>query len=138
MVKKKATRKKRGPGRPRLELDVEQVRALAQIQCTYKEIAAVMRCSIDVIQNHYTDVIAEGREEGKSSLRRAQFKKALEGNSSMLIWLGKHYLDQHDEIKLSSTQEPEVRKLMNKIESLGSTGMLRDVGKKHTEEKEAA
>jgi hypothetical protein len=36
----------------------------------------------------------------------------MEGNPTMLIWLGKHYLGQKEEVRLS-TNEPEVRRLLN-------------------------
>ena len=102
-------------GRPRKELDEEQIKELASIQCTDTEIAAVMRCSVDTLSRNYADLIQEGREHGKSSLRRAQFKKALEGNPAMLIWLGKFYLGQKEEITFTSS-EPEVRQLLERWE----------------------
>lgn len=103
--------------RPRMNLDEDQIKELATIQCTYAEIAAVMKCSIDVIQDRYAHIVKEGREAGKTSLRRAQYKKAMDGNPALLIWLGKHYLEQKDEIKVSST-EPEVRTLLSQWEKL--------------------
>lgn len=102
-------------GRPRLQLDEKQIREMAQIQCTVAEIAAVMGCSIDTINDRYSHIVKEGREQGKMSLRRAQFKKALEGNPAMLIFLGKHYLNQKDQIQLTTT-EPEVRSLLKRWE----------------------
>ena len=89
------------------------------MQCTHKEIAAVMGCDEDTLRNNYSAIINAAREGGKASLRRAQWKKAVdEGNPSMLIWLGKHYLEQREELKLSSTNEPEVRKLVNMWEKV--------------------
>jgi hypothetical protein len=79
------------------------------------EIAAVMKCSVDTLENRYSEVIKIGREEGKQSLRRAQWKKALEGNPAMLIWLGKFYLGQKEEINFTSS-EPDVRALLEKWE----------------------
>lgn len=38
----------------------------------------------------------QGRHEGKSSLRRLQWKAAQKGNSAMLVWLGKQMLGQKD------------------------------------------
>lgn len=101
--------------RPRIKLDEKQIRELAQIQCTYSEIAAVMGVSVDTIERNFATIIKEGREAGKTSLRRAQFKKALEGNPAMLIFLGKHYLNQKDQIQLTTT-EPEVRSLLKRWE----------------------
>ncbi len=97
-------------------LDERQIKELAEMQCTMTEIAAVMGCSVDTLERRYADVIKEGRDRGKSSLRRMQYKKALEGNPTMLIWLGKHYLDQKEAVQLLGTQEPEVRKLLQRWE----------------------
>ena len=97
-------------------LDERQIKELAEIQCTMGEIASVMGCSVDTLERRYADVIKEGRDHGKSSLRRMQYKKALEGNPTMLIWLGKHYLDQKEAVTLLGTQEPEVRKLLQRWE----------------------
>lgn len=85
--------------RPRLELDEDQILALAEIQCTYKEMAAVMNCSTDTLKDRYSDLIEKGRENGKSSLRRIQYRKALDGNITMLIWLGKQYLEQKERVE---------------------------------------
>lgn len=98
------------------ELDIRQIKELAEIQCTMGEIASVMGCSVDTLERRYAEVIKEGRDHGKSSLRRMQYKKALEGNPTMLIWLGKHYLDQKEAVQLLGTQEPEVRKLLQRWE----------------------
>ena len=107
--------KARPVGRPKKELDVEQIRELATIQCTDGEIAAVMRVSVDTITRTYAEMIKEGREHGKSSLRRAQYKLALAGNAQMLIWLGRFYLGQKEEINFTSS-EPDVRALLEKWE----------------------
>jgi hypothetical protein len=113
-VKKGKT--KRPVGRPCKEIDPEKVRDLATIQCTMTEIAAFMRCSVDTLENNFSDVIKEAREAGKESLRRAQWKKAVyEGHPTMLIWLGKFYLNQKEEIAFTSN-EPDVRALLDKWE----------------------
>lgn len=99
--------------RPTLQLDERQIKKLAEIQCTMIEIASVMNCSVDTLENRYSDIIKSGQASGKSSLRRMQYKKAMEGNATMLIWLGKHYLDQKDSVQVMNTTEPEVRKLLH-------------------------
>jgi hypothetical protein len=65
------------------------------------EIAAVCKCSVDTLENRFSDIIKEGRETGKMSLRRLQFKAAEKGNPAILIWLGKQHLDQKDVRHLS-------------------------------------
>lgn len=101
-------------GRPKMKLDEQQIFQLAAFQCTLDEIAAVMKCCVETLVNNYKDLIHKGKEAGKTSLRRAQFRAAMNGNAAMLIWLGKQYLDQKDQREAISTFEPEVRQLLNK------------------------
>jgi hypothetical protein len=44
----------------------------------------------------FSGAYEKGLENGKSSLRRLQWKAALGGNITMQIWLGKQYLGQRD------------------------------------------
>lgn len=106
---------KRKRGRPKKQLDVRLLFELAKIQCTNPEICAVMRISPNVLyDDRYIEIVKSGRESGKMSLRRAQWRKAVEeGNPQMLIFLGKFYLGQKEELILNST-EPEVRELLRK------------------------
>jgi len=89
-------------GRPRLQLDLRQVEELARIACTEEDMAAVLGVSVDTIQRRkrtsaeFRGVIEKGRASLRNSLRRLQVKKALEGNTTMLIWLGKQLLGQSD------------------------------------------
>lgn len=93
---------KRERGRPKLEFDYEQVKALAGMQCTYAEIAAVLKTSEDTITRRIKDdpIFAEalkgGKENGKASIRRMQYTTAKAGHAAMQIWLGKQYLNQSD------------------------------------------
>lgn len=99
-----------------VKLNEKLIKDLAEIQCTMKEIASICGCSVDTLERKYAEVIKHGRDHGKRSLRRAQYLKALEGNPAMLIWLGKHYLDQKECVQLLGSQEPEVRKLLQRWE----------------------
>lgn len=83
-------------GRPLKPIDPRMVEQLASIMCTMIEIAACCNCSVDTLENRFSDVIRRGRETGKTSLRRFQFKAAEKGNPALLIWLGKAYLEQKD------------------------------------------
>lgn len=103
--------KKRKAGRPRVGLDHRQIRELASIGCSMTEIACVMGVHVDTIRDNYSKAIDEGRECGKISLRRAQWKLALSGNAQMLIWLGKFCLGQKEELNITSS-EPDVRRLL--------------------------
>ena len=83
-------------GRPPRPIDPLLVERLARIHCTQEEIAAVLGCSVDTLQRRFTAIMDTGRLAGKASLRRVQFKLAESGNATMMIWLGKQYLNQTD------------------------------------------
>lgn len=84
--------------------------------------ASILDCSTDTLRDNYSHIIEKGRENGKMSLRRAQFKKAVEdGNVAMQIWLGKQYLDQRDKTENREIVEParpatkeEIKEIMAK------------------------
>lgn len=91
-------------GRPRIEIDMEELRRLVAIQCTAQECATVLGCSVDTldrrIKEHgfdgFADYFEQNRGVGCTSLRRRQFEAAEAGNPAMLIWLGKQWLGQSD------------------------------------------
>ena len=88
--------------RPRKLIDQKQVEELARIGCTEEDMAAVLGVSVDTLQRRkrasaeFRGAIEKGRASLRNSLRRLQVKKALEGNVTMLIWLGKQLLGQSD------------------------------------------
>lgn len=92
--------------RPIKKLDQQAIQKLAQMHCTYEEIAEFCDVSTKTLQRNYVHLIKKGRELGKISLRRAQFEKAIGGNVAMQIWLGKQHLDQKDKIEQTSYNEP--------------------------------
>jgi hypothetical protein len=89
------------------KLDLEMIGKLASIMCSYEEIAMIMDTSVDNLKKRYKEVIEKGRGEGKKSLRRAQYEKAVHDKDvRMLIFLGKNYLDQKDTPTDAESQEP--------------------------------
>lgn len=92
-------------GRPRKVLNadgIDAVEKLAGVMCTDAEIATFLDTTVDTLNNkqnreNFQNAKLRGQDKGRASLRRAQFKSANNGNSSMLIWLGKQYLGQKDE-----------------------------------------
>lgn len=91
--------------RPKLDIDPEEVEKLAAMHCTVNEIAAFFDCSRDTIENRFSANLANGRERGKTKLRRLQWQSAEKGNVVMQIWLGKQYLDQKDKQEIESTAQ---------------------------------
>lgn len=82
----------------------EIVFELAKIQCTYDEIAAVVKINRDSLRKKFGSLIKDGWLAGRSSLRRQQFKIA-ERNAIMSIWLGKQYLEQVEPLPRIQTQD---------------------------------
>ena len=96
---------KRPRGRPRFVLDYALIERMAAIQCTDYEIAMLVEMTREGFSKRKRDdpellhAIEKGYENGKRSLRHAQFKAALNGNPTMMIWLGKQYLGQRDSVE---------------------------------------
>ena len=93
--------------RPKKQINKEVFEELCGIQCTLNEIASVFKCHIDTIDRFCKEEYDEGfsnvykkySEGGKTSLRRAQWKKGVNDHHvGMLIWLGKQYLGQTDKV----------------------------------------
>lgn len=95
---KKNGRQGEGGGRPKFVIDYESVSKLAAMQCTQMEIASYLGCSVDTLQKDekFNGIYKEAMDKGKASLRRRQWAAVEEGNTTMLIWLGKQYLRQSD------------------------------------------
>lgn len=115
--KESKPRKKPGPkkgegGRPEREFDKKIFENLCMVQCTNKEIEAVLNTdtrTLDkwckkVYNQSYSEVKNRYSENGKGSLRRMQFRQALK-NPTMSIWLGKNWLGQSDKREVESKSE---------------------------------
>ena len=104
---------KKANGRPLTAIDWAIFDALCEVQCTLAELASHFQCSEDTIERAvireqgvgFAEYIKSRAGKGKVSLRRSQFQLALTGNPTMLIWLGKQYLEQSDktDVKHSGT-----------------------------------
>jgi hypothetical protein len=96
-------------GRQKIEIDVEEFEKLCRLHCTQEELAAWFNCSINTIRDRvekrkeYRDAWNRGRAAGRVSLRRAQFAAALNGDRTMMVWMGKQLLDQKDSVKETKT-----------------------------------
>ena len=99
-------------GAPIIQIDWEQFDKLCEIQCTLNEIAGWFDCSEDTIERRVKErfgiTFAEQRNKrsskGKIGLRRKQMQQAMGGNTALLIWLGKQYLNQREPEEGNSAQ----------------------------------
>jgi len=93
--------------RPLLAIDWEKVDQMCAIQCTGEEIAGVLGVDYDTIASackrehscSFSEYIGQKKSPGKMSLRRKQYSAAMDGNATMLVWLGKNWLGQTDKIE---------------------------------------
>ncbi|CAN5950590.1 unnamed protein product [Sphagnum jensenii] len=74
-------------GRPRIELNPDEIRKLAALNCTIKEIANFFNVSTDTISDNYSSAVEAGREDGKISVRRMLMDHGRKGNTVALKYL---------------------------------------------------
>jgi hypothetical protein len=100
-----------GGGRPRFEINYEDVERLGKMKCTQEEIAAFLGCSVDTLlrDEKFCELYKRAIENGRMSLRRLQWAAAEGGNPTMLVWLGKQYLGQTDKQQLTGENNGPVK-----------------------------
>lgn len=101
-------------GRPPFELsdqDFAQLVQMIRIQCTQEEICGILGVTDKTLNNAlrrrdepgFSELYKRYSDEGKASLRREQWKAAKNGNTTMLVWLGKQMLGQTDKAEYSGS-----------------------------------
>ena len=101
-------------GRPKLEFDLAVVELCGRLACTYQETASTFGCSESTVERRMADEESEfcrsykkGLAEATMSLRRKQIELAMDGNVTMLVWLGKQLLGQSDKASHRLKREPD-------------------------------
>jgi len=84
------------PKKQKKLVDRDLIAKLASIQCTNKEIAEVVGISETALTRRFGKMIETNKQRGRQSLRRTQWQKAHDGDTRMMIFLGKQYLNQKD------------------------------------------
>lgn len=110
MDRSKAMSEKKKRGRHEIEIDFKKLELLSQLGCTNKEIAAhfnVSERTIDTRRRNeeFREVMDRAEALGNISLRRKQMTMALNGDRTMLIWLGKQRLGQKDKVEQTGRVE---------------------------------
>ena len=106
---KRVTRPHLKTGRPRAVIDLKSLELMAKLGCTREEMAAELGCSVPTLDRRFDALIKSGKHQGRISLRRAQWKAALAGDRTMLVWLGKNELGQTDKHELGGTDGGPIR-----------------------------
>ena len=108
-------------GRPKLIFEMREVKLLGQFRAKHEAMADWFECSTKTIRrqmmnekSEFSRVYKKALATTKMKLSEAQIKYALNGNASLLIWLGKNLLDQTDktEIEVNTKQIETLKKAM--------------------------
>jgi len=104
-------------GRPELDVlrsdkDWEMLYQFMRWQATLEECASFFDCSEDTLNRRikdkhnttYAGLFKVKSFKGKLSLRRKQYETAMAGNTALLIFLGKNYLNQSDKVEHSGNE----------------------------------
>jgi hypothetical protein len=111
-------------GRPRKEIDAEIVFKLARLGCTLREVGAWFEVDESTIRHRFSAIFEQGKETGKISLRRMQWKRARAGSDPMLIHLGKHYLGQSE--RSTDSDDDDIIEELRKESETGKQGMAEE------------
>lgn len=93
-------------GRNKVIVPPEEVEHQASLGCSDREIAAYFDVHENTLRYNFKEYLTKGRHNLKTSLRQAQLRVALDGNPTMLIWLGKNMLSQNDNGTASDDKRP--------------------------------
>ena len=74
----------------------EEVRMLARLHCPLTDMVKYFDVPKTTLVTHFKPVIDEEKERTKQKLRAKQLDEAYNGNTTLLIWLGKQMLGQTD------------------------------------------
>ena len=104
---------KRPVGRPRKPIDRERVRYLAKIHCPIEEIAVKVGCSPETLRLNYQQDIDMGKADGNIAVREDQFKASRKGCPQAFLHLGKHWLNQREEIIIKDEHKDDIKSLLS-------------------------
>jgi hypothetical protein len=93
-------------GRNKTIVPPEEVEHFASLGCTDREIANYFDVHENTLRYNFKEYLTKGRHQLKTTLRQAQLRYALEGNATLLIWLGKNILQQNDNGTTSDDARP--------------------------------
>jgi len=85
--------------RGKKDISIEkQVEKLSSYGLTNKEIAEALGYDDSTLKRKFEIFLTKGKANLKQRLKKKQIQVAMGGNVSMLIWLGKQYLDQSEKV----------------------------------------
>ncbi len=90
--------------RPRKDVSEAVVEGMAKVGASNVDIAEF--CGVDetLIRRRFAELLTKVRADRRTKLREWQWNAAENGNTAMLIWLGKQHLGQTDKVEQNSNQ----------------------------------
>lgn len=86
-----------GRGENRAIIPVEEVRKLAALHCSYKDMAEFFGCHENTFRDHFHSEVERARQKTKHRLLEAMIENAIvKGNPTIQIWLSKQWLAMVD------------------------------------------
>ena len=101
-------------GRPQKPITPEMIIELGRIHCTVPECSAVLGISQELLEKNFIHYLHKGWEEGQKSLKRKMHEKAMQGDTTMLIWLSKQRLG-YKERQAEDAQQTTINVHINEI-----------------------
>ncbi|MFA5805415.1 MAG: hypothetical protein WC879_12305 [Melioribacteraceae bacterium] len=86
------------------------IQKLAGYGLTNKEIAEALGYDDNTLKRNFEIFLIKGRVNLKERLKRKQISVAMQGNVTMLIWLGKQYLGQAEKIEESGDYNVKIER----------------------------
>lgn len=105
--------------RPKKEMDHKTFDTAIQLPLIKADLAKLMGCSERHIDNYVKERFGESfcviqdqnRQNFRKNILGKQYELAMKGNTALLIWLGKQYLDQRENVETSVKADNLVLKL---------------------------
>ena len=105
--------------RPKVQIDEERVAEMALKGARNTDIADFIGVDEATIRNRFSEILTKKRAERRYNLRRKQYDKAMLGDTTMLVWLGKNELDQTDKQAVDHSGHVDSKLLVEFVETKG-------------------
>ena len=103
-------------GRPKKPINWVSAQRLCESHCTHAEIAYKLDIALNNLNDRciveqgmtFSEFYNKNKHAGKANIRAVQYSKALKGDNTMLVWLGKNNLGQSDKTEVDIHVKPYV------------------------------
>lgn len=113
-----------------LQNTLAELRKIGRLQPSREEVAVFLGVGRQTLFDFFRrcpeaiEALEEGNYTGHLSLRRKQFQQALDGNITMLIWLGKNLLGQTDKVENTLGATDTYMEFVKELKELDKTEPL--------------